>query len=347
MSTRKSVEVTEPEVIDIPLIEECIIVVGGEKMRQESKELRFEDVLWLKLSFKNIVRIENLHGLHSLQKLQLDNNHIRKIVNLDHLHNLTWLDLSFNHIETLLGESTKEDPDGTIHPPLGSLTKITDLCLTHNKISKIYGIETLVNLEIFSCANNEIQKVEELMWLRQFEKLRVVNFQNNPVEKDQEYQPVLLAYLKHLKYLDFRLVDDAKVQQAQEQYFTDIQGLQIEEAEQEKKKKIAEDLKERDEQHSKANMPGCASMMKNMLQEDTEGEKLKLFPEMEDDYHNLQEAFTDAWDKFEKQMLSLYNRKEEEKKKFYTIYYGAIEAVDQKSKAMITDYKLLKKKVPT
>ena len=62
---------------------------------------------------------------------------------------------------------------------------------------------------------------------------------------------------------------------------------------------------------------------------------------------SLQEAFTDAWDKFEKQMLSLYNRKEEEKKKFYTIYYGSIEAVDQKSKAMITDYKLLKKKVPT
>ena len=47
--------------------------------------------------------------------------------------------------------------------------------------------------------------------LRNFEKLRVVNFQNNPVQSDAEYAPVLLAFLKHLKYLDFRLVDEHMV----------------------------------------------------------------------------------------------------------------------------------------
>ena len=179
-------------------------------------------------------------GLKNLQKLQLDNNHIRKIENLDHLLNLTWLgtaartataasivrtltlwlttvlfrstDLSFNQIENIEG--------------LEPLVKITDLCLTHNKINKIEGINTLVELEICSMANNEIASTDELTQLRDFPKLRVVNFQNNPVTNDAEYQPVLLAFLKYLKYLDFRLVDEQKVRLAKDQYFSDLQALQ-------------------------------------------------------------------------------------------------------------------------
>merc|ERR1711934_408060 len=139
MANRKAVEVTEPEVIDIPLLEECIIVTGGEEMARESKSLPFKEVNWIKLSFKNIVRIENLVGFLSLQKLQLDNNHIRKIENLEHLNNLTWLGLSFNQISKIEGLST--------------LTKLTDLCLTRNQIKKLEGIFELSNLEIFSCAN--------------------------------------------------------------------------------------------------------------------------------------------------------------------------------------------------
>ena len=49
-------------------------------------------------SFKHIVRIDNLHGLEKLVKLQLDNNMITKIENLDHLIHLQWLDLSFNQV---------------------------------------------------------------------------------------------------------------------------------------------------------------------------------------------------------------------------------------------------------
>ena len=59
---------------------------------------------------------------------------------------------------------------------------------------------------------------------------------------------------------------------------------------------------------------------------------------------SFRDEFNDSWEKFEKEMLDLYELKEAEKTKFNTMYYGAIEAVDQKSKAMIADYKLLKKK---
>ena len=39
--------------IDIPLLEEAIQVMGGEEMAAESKTLPFKKVLWLKLSFKS------------------------------------------------------------------------------------------------------------------------------------------------------------------------------------------------------------------------------------------------------------------------------------------------------
>jgi len=317
-------------VIDIPLIENCIVVTGGEEMQKQSKQLRFEEVQWLKLSFRNVVRIENLMGLHQLAKLQLDNNHIRKIENLDHLLNLTWLDLSFNQIEKIEG--------------LDTLTKITDLCLTHNKIAKIENISTLVEIEIFSCANNLIAETEQLQQLRRFEKLRVVNFQNNPVDKDPEYQPVLLAFLTHLKYLDFRLIDDAKVQSAKEQYFSELQQLTFSEGEEDKVKKKKQEIDERNARHARANMPGVEMMLVNMLAEDMEGEKLKLFQDFEEALDDFKDDFGELWDKFEKDMLVLYERKEEEKAKFEKMYYGAIEAVDQSSKGLVSDYKLLKKK---
>lgn len=45
----------------------------------------------LQFLFIGLLRIENLHLLKSLRKLQLDNNSISKIEGLDNLHNLEWL----------------------------------------------------------------------------------------------------------------------------------------------------------------------------------------------------------------------------------------------------------------
>ena len=57
----------------------------------------------LRLSFKNVLEIDNLQGFHALRTLCLDNNIIKCMKNLDHLVNLTWLDLSFNRISTVTG----------------------------------------------------------------------------------------------------------------------------------------------------------------------------------------------------------------------------------------------------
>lgn len=84
----------------------------------------FKDITVLSLSYKNILKIQNLDGLFYLEKLQLDNNLIERIENLDHLVNLKWLgkifysDLSFNCIKEIKG--------------LEKLTQITDLSLYNN-----------------------------------------------------------------------------------------------------------------------------------------------------------------------------------------------------------------------
>lgn len=67
----------------------------------------------LSFSFQNILKVDNLDGLFSLVKLQLDNNIIEKIENISHLTNLEWLDLSFNNIQHIEG--------------LDTLVKLTDL----------------------------------------------------------------------------------------------------------------------------------------------------------------------------------------------------------------------------
>lgn len=56
-----------------------------EKREEKRLNMQLRDVSALSFSFKNILRIDNLQGLSSLVKLQLDNNVIDKICNLEHL----------------------------------------------------------------------------------------------------------------------------------------------------------------------------------------------------------------------------------------------------------------------
>ena len=77
----------------------------------------------LRMSFKNIRRIDNLQGFEGLTTLCLDNNVIDKIGNISHLVNLRWLDLSFNNIRKIEG--------------LEKLVELQDLSLFNNKIEQV------------------------------------------------------------------------------------------------------------------------------------------------------------------------------------------------------------------
>ena len=66
----------------------------------------------------------------------------------------------------------------------------------------------------------------------------------------------MLAHLKHIKYLDYRLVDQQAVAVAKEQYQDELLDLEETENQQEEAAKAAEEKAERAALHKKAAMKG-------------------------------------------------------------------------------------------
>ena len=47
----------------------------------------------------------------------------------------------------------------------------------------------------------------QVMYLRRFKHLQLLNLAGNPISKDQEYKAYVLSHTWALKFLDYRLVD--------------------------------------------------------------------------------------------------------------------------------------------
>ena len=75
-----------------------------------------------------------------------------------------------------------------------------------------------MDLNCLSIGNNSIKSLDNLMYLRKFKKLRLLNLEGNPVCHDPEYRMFVLAHIKYLKYLDYGLLSEADVVAAKEQY---------------------------------------------------------------------------------------------------------------------------------
>jgi hypothetical protein len=64
------------------------------------------------------------------------------------------------------------------------------------------------------------------MYLRRFKRLRLLNLDGNPVSRDMEYRAYVIAHIKGLKYLDYRLIESAQVVAAREQYQEELVELE-------------------------------------------------------------------------------------------------------------------------
>jgi len=128
--------------------------------------------------------------------------------------NLTWLNLSFNNIREMEG--------------LEGLTKLLDLSLYHNQIEEIKGLDGCKNLNIVSLGHNKIKAgpegLKQIDYLRKFQNLRCLCLDGNDVCKNDSYTQHVYAYLSHLKYLDYMLIDRKAIAQAQEGYNLDELG---------------------------------------------------------------------------------------------------------------------------
>jgi len=245
--------------------------------------------------------------------------------------NLEWLDLSFNNIRAVTG--------------LDSLTKLKDLSLYNNSIDSINGLDSCTALHCLSVGNNSISSLENLMYLRKFKNLRMLNLEGNPVCHDPEYRMFVLAHIRNLKYLDYAMVIESDVIAAKEQYQDEL--LEIEETES-IEDAAAEREAQRQQQSSlldRANLRAVETLFTNMFKEDTEIAKLKSFPGMSELQEDYRANFNALSEQFKVQGLERLEAREAECK----LFQEALDSMRQESQAesisIIEGYNRRKKRV--
>ncbi|KAF8639416.1 hypothetical protein AX17_001506 [Amanita inopinata Kibby_2008] len=150
---------------------------------------------------------EGFHTLTLLEELDLYDNKIKHLGNaLDKLSNLRTLDLSFNLFKSVPERLEFMPSLETIYfvqnriskiTGLNSLVNLHSLELGGNRIRKIENLETLVNLEELWLGKNKITRIEGLSTMK---KLKILSLQSNRITKLEgleELECLDQLYLSH------------------------------------------------------------------------------------------------------------------------------------------------------
>ncbi|KAL9654909.1 hypothetical protein ABK040_008699 [Willaertia magna] len=331
-------------VINDQLIRECIQLKRIEQddgIDQESKTMKalkikrenmdFSEIEHLSFSFKNIFRISNLEGFDKLVILQLDNNNITSIENLSHLPHLQKLDLSFNKITRIEG--------------LQNLTSLQYLSLFSNEIERIDGLDNLMELSSFSIAKNKIKDKSSVQYLRRFPKLGMVTLYDNPVCEERDFRNMVLAYLRGLKFFDYRLVEPEEVQTAKERFHNEL--LKVSDNEEQFEKNLEQDEKKLQEQHmmERANISGIDTLFDDMFDNEVD-ELLYLFTYcIGDSIEKYKQKFTDKKDEFKQEMFLSMRHKDNEIEELNSTLQKSQYETNVSSKQSIKDFEKKKKQV--
>lgn len=243
-------------------VEERQSVRGGQGPSDTvlSEPIELGQIQELSLSFKNIVRIDNLVGLHSLTTLRLDNNIISRVENLAHLApTLTFLDLSFNNIDSVDGAparggewaappcltpGTRTGGPGQPHRPLPIQQQRQQRAGQARGSAQAAGLGASAPAEPRrrrggphrarerrwpqSVGNNSLTSVEELKCLRKLSSLRALSVEGNPLSDEKgEHKTWIYAFLPQLHYLDWVLIQDEDKRQAREHLQDELQGTPL------------------------------------------------------------------------------------------------------------------------
>uniref|UniRef100_A0A7S2HFX7 Dynein regulatory complex subunit 3 n=1 Tax=Octactis speculum TaxID=3111310 RepID=A0A7S2HFX7_9STRA len=261
----------------------------------------------LLLSFRNIMKIDNLQGFNSLLKLCLDNNAISEIQNLDHLEHLEWLDLSFNSISKIEG--------------LSKLTNLKDVTFFANKIEEICGLDACTNLECLSLGNNKISSVAGVIELRRFKGLRLLNLEGNPVSEGKDYRLNLIAFMNQLKYLDYIMVTTPEVEAAKEQFQDDLMDVMEDDALDDERLSREAAEAEYSAKLARANLGVFETMFKDMFAGDDSHPKLReVLPGVDD----LVATFSSELEAMTQTMLQICLSKDEDRRAELEMFQEAL-----------------------
>ena len=156
-------------------------------------------------------------------------------------------------------------PRLTLFSPSSHPLLLSSPQLFANRITKLEGLDTLEKLQVFSVGNNLIAQLDNVMYLRQFTKLQAVNLVGNPFCQEDEYRRYVLAHLKFIKYLDYRLVDEQAVSQAKEQYQDELLDMEETETQAEANAQLAEEKAKRVALHRSAAMKGMDDLFDDLM----------------------------------------------------------------------------------
>ena len=289
---KKKADTIDPNVINDALIKEYIKEYNAENKIFGMDDMPFYELLELRLSFQNILKIQNLRSMDKLKKLCLDNNIIAKIEKLDYLPSLEWLDLSFNNISEVEG--------------LDNLTNLTDLSLFHNNIKSVTsGLSKCTKLNVLSLGDNKISVREPtIAYLRGFQHLQVLKMEGNDIyHHDSSCKAYIYANMPQLKYLDYMLIDIEEVKKAREEFRDDPNIKENQEQSQDdiekelaKKKRLAE-LKQ-------AFISKTDDMLKRMMELCPDEEtKIKVLPGQADSYDKLSNELGETVKRFQENII--------------------------------------------
>lgn len=278
----------------------------------------------LYLSFKRILKIENLVAFDSLKKLYIDNNIIEEITNLSHLRNLRWLDLSFNGIRKIQG--------------LESLTFLEDLSLYSNKISVIEGLEGCPNLTCLSLGNNRIEALDQIQKLRSLKKLRVLTLLGNPVSKASDYRVTVLAYIDTLKYLDYGLIYDDERSFAVEQFHDIILDVIEKETVLMNEKENDQIVEKKIKRLEEAGILFAHTLFDDIFAMDADLERLKHLPGVRDSIEQFRREYMKLSDEFIKQSIEKHEKKVKEMNNFENTVKNIRSRDDNESTQLINNF---------
>lgn len=328
---KQSKDSADPNVINDELIRRYIKQYNAENRIFGMDSMPFTELVELRLSFQNIIKIQNLDGMHKLKKLCLDNNIIDRIEGMDELTSLEWLDLSFNSIKVIEG--------------LDYLTNLTDLSLFHNQISEVSGgLDACHKLNILSLGDNKIATYQQtISYLRNFKKLQVVNFAGNKICEEMYYRSYVIAMLSHLKYLDYTFIRDDERNKALEEHRDDVEEKKAQEQSQEELDK--ELVEKREIETLNEAFLGCTHNIIRHLQEENEEDeqKVAVLPEQPELFTDFSDKITNDTNDFQESIKKLNSKRVNMLDKFKKSVKKAVDEAEQEDIKSISEFETKEK----
>ncbi|XP_054463267.1 dynein regulatory complex subunit 3 [Anoplopoma fimbria] len=288
--------------------------------------VNFNEILKLRLEYRNILMIDHLWEFTSLARLDLNNNLIEKIEGLDRLINLTWLNLSFNSIEKIQG--------------LESLRKLEVLNLSNNRISVIEKMDALEKLTHFFIANNLLGQLDNVLYLRKFKNMFTINLYGNPVSEEEDYKFYIAAYFPNLRCLDYRLLDEKTKNEASIKYSYVLDEIKHEELQMQQADEVEQSQKAAVKLHTDAFVEflNGSFLFESMLKDDPEAETLHRVPEVAPLLQTFEDQMVELCMQLFETGLAEHKRREMEVNSFFSGQNEAVTHYQQEASKILAHF---------